>query len=96
VLFRRGDHGDRYYVLTGGTLAIDLPEGTKEEHAPGGVGEIALMRDVPRTATVRAVGEVSLWALDRDVFLEAVTGHARTRGAAEALVVSRAGIGTSV
>ena len=49
-------------------------------HRPGsGVGEIALIKDVPRTASVRAVGPVTAFSLDRDAFLEAVTGHAASR-----------------
>ncbi len=91
TLFSAGEHGDSFYVLTAGQLAIDLPEGVKLEDAPGYVGEIALLRDVPRTATVRAVSDVSLWALDRDDFLGAVTGHARASSRAESVVVARLG-----
>ena len=58
ILFARGDHGDSFYVLDAGRLAIELPEETKIEEAPGYVGEIALLRDVPRTATVRAASDV--------------------------------------
>jgi CRP-like cAMP-binding protein len=57
---------------------------------PGGFfGEIALLRDTPRTATACAAGPGLLLALDRDDFLAAATGHARMREAADALVSER-------
>lgn len=95
TLFERGDAGDRFYVLAQGSLAIELPVGTKVEEAPGYVGEIALLRDVPRTASVRARTDATLWALERDDFLGAVTGHAPTSSAAEAVVSSRVVVSTA-
>ncbi len=68
-LFERGDHGDRFYVLTEGTIEIELPDGAKREEAPAYVGEIALLRDVPRTATVTAITDCTFLALERDDFL---------------------------
>ena len=89
ALFSRGDHGDSFYILDQGTLEIDLPEGVKRETAPAFVGEIALLHDIPRTATVRAGGDAVLWRLDRDAFLAAVGGHARARGHADSIVFAR-------
>jgi len=54
-------------------------------------GEIALLRDVPRTATVAAVEDTKLLALERDDFIAAVTGHAPSREAADAVIGSRLG-----
>jgi CRP-like cAMP-binding protein len=48
-----------------------------------------LLRDVPRTATVRAVTVLQLLAISRDDFIAAVTGHAPSASAADAIVVQR-------
>ena len=95
TLFSLGDHGDAFYVLAAGRLAIELPDGEKIEDAPGYVGEIALLRDVPRTATVRSVTDASLWAIDRYDFLGAVTGHSRAGAHADLVVLSRLGAATA-
>ena len=89
VLFRSGDAGDRFYVVASGELVVDLPGGEKREGPGGWVGEIALLRDIPRTATVRAQTDVELLALDREVFLDAVTGHDRASQAANFIVGER-------
>jgi predicted MFS family arabinose efflux permease len=92
VLFSEGDHGDSFYALAAGTLEIALPDGErKRDDAPGYVGEVALLRDVPRTATVSAVADATLWALDRDDFLGAVTGHNRASSRADTVVAARLG-----
>ena len=52
-------------------------------------GEIGLLRDVPRTATVTAVEDTSLRFLDRTAFLNAVTGHGEARRAAEDIASRR-------
>ena len=54
-----------------------------------GFGEIALLRDVPRTATVTAVSDVDLYALSKHDFLTALTGHDPTRHLAERLTSER-------
>jgi MFS family permease len=88
-LFRQGDHGDRFYVLTSGAIAIELTDGDKVERAPAYVGEIALLRNVPRTASVRIVDDARFLALDRSDFLDAVVGQSRARAGAEAVVGAR-------
>jgi len=89
VLFHAGDEGDRFYVIESGELAIELANGTKAEGPGRGVGEIALLREIPRTATVRAVTDAELLALDRDTFLGAVTGHEPSNAAANEIVGER-------
>jgi len=89
TLFSAGDHGDRLYILSEGTIEIDLPSGPKVEHAPAFVGEIALLRDVPRTATVRVTADSVFWTLDAEHFLDAVAGHSRSRATADTLLASR-------
>ncbi len=76
-VIRKGDLGDRFYVLESGRLDVSI-DGVpvRSLDAPGdGVGEIALLRDVPRTATVVTGSACVLLALERHDFLEAVTGH---------------------
>jgi hypothetical protein len=92
TLFDRGDPGDRFYILREGALEIELPGETKIEHPPGFVGEIALLRNVPRTATVRASTDASLWALERADFLDTVTNHARSRASADEVASGRLGM----
>jgi MFS family permease len=90
VVVSRGEAGRHFYVIAAGRAAVELDEGATRELEPGSFfGEIALLRDVPRTATVRAVEPLQLYAVERDAFLAAVTGHAPTLAAAENVVSSR-------
>jgi MFS family permease len=90
VVIALGEIGNHYYVIAAGRAVVEPEEGAKRELGPGeGFGEIALLRDVPRTATVRAVEPLQLYAIKRDDFLAAVTGHAPTLAAAENFVLSR-------
>ncbi|MGB2875629.1 MAG: MFS transporter [Gaiellaceae bacterium] len=94
-IIRRGEHGDRFYLVDSGEVEVVVDSGPPRRAGPGSYfGEIALLRDVPRTATVRAATEVQLYALERDDFLPAVTGHAGSAQAAETVIGSRLGIST--
>ena len=85
VLIREGDPGDRFYVITSGTTEVETGGAHVATVGPGEyVGEIALLRDVPRTATVRALTDLELLVLEREDFLEAVTGSRRSTRAASA------------
>jgi MFS family permease len=92
VVFRRGDPGDLFYVIGEGEVAVELDGRPPVTLAPGAYfGEIALLRAVPRTATVTTRTEVELYALERDVFIAAVTGYASSAEAADAVIASRLG-----
>jgi MFS family permease len=90
VLVREGDPGDRFYIVAEGTVVV-FEDGVPiaELEAGGYFGEIALIRDVPRTATVTAKTPVVLYALDREDFLAAVTSHAPSAQAADEVVSAR-------
>jgi MFS family permease len=76
VVIREGDEGDRFYVIESGTVAITKEGRHVTDLGPGDfVGEIALLRNVPRVATVIATSELVLQALDRQHFIPAVTGQ---------------------
>jgi Cyclic nucleotide-binding domain len=91
-VFRAGDRGDRFYLVADGGVEVSLDGRAPETLGPGGwFGEIALLRDMPRTATVVARDDVELLALDREEFLAAVTGHPESAEAAEAVVGARLG-----
>ncbi|MFL5971010.1 MAG: MFS transporter [Gaiellaceae bacterium] len=91
-LFRQGDVGDRFYIVADGEVEIVIDGHVVRETGPSGYfGEIALLRDVPRTATVRAKGDVELFALDRDDFIAAVTGHDASAEVADSVIAARLG-----
>jgi MFS family permease len=85
----QGDHGDRFYVIDRGEVEVTEDGAFKRNLRDGECfGEIALIKDVPRTATVTAKRRTRLLALPRDRFIEAVTGHRRSSHTADAVASS--------
>jgi MFS family permease len=92
-VFRAGEHGDRFYVIVDGTVQVSPKDAQASELGSGDFfGEIALLRDVPRTADVVAKTDVDLLELQRDDFVAAVTGHAEASRAADSIVGARLGL----
>jgi hypothetical protein len=90
VLIREGEVGDSFYAIADGTVRVQTASGFTTTLGRGdGFGEIALLRGVPRTATVTAETDALLYRLSRDDFLTAVTGMAEAHEAARALAHDR-------
>ena len=89
-IVRQGDPGDRFYIIEEGEVTVSK-EGRPVATLGSGdfFGEIALLREIPRTATVTAREDTSLYVLERDDFLEAVTGHPQSTRAADAVTRAR-------
>jgi hypothetical protein len=90
VVIHEGEVGDRFYVVAAGRLEVEVHGHDVRELGPGdGFGEIALLRGLPRTATVRAITEAVLLAIDSEPFLAAMTGQPRSRSIAVGLADQR-------
>jgi CRP-like cAMP-binding protein len=82
-----GEVGDRYFLVDTGSLQISANGQPIGPIGPGGAfGEIALLRNVPRTATVIATERSELISIARESFLEAVTGHPQSSAVADGVV----------
>lgn len=72
-MVRQGEPGEDFYLIAEGALEVTIDGRPVRRLEPGeGFGEIALLRDVPRTATVTASRESILYALGRRPFLTAM------------------------
>jgi len=87
VLIRQGEEGDAYYAIAAGQFDV-LQDGRflRRCGRGEGVGEIALLRAVPRTASVVAQTGGTVYRLAREPFLTAVLGHAATQRQAHSIV----------
>jgi hypothetical protein len=97
AVITEGEKGDRFYVIESGVVSVlkrvspaAQPEEVNRLGRGSFFGETALLRDVPRTATVMAVTDLVLYALDRQIFLGAVTRSAQSAVEAERVIDQRA------
>lgn len=94
VLIRQGDPGDAYYAIAEGELdAVQDGRLLRRCGRGEGVGEIALLRAIPRTATVLARTDATVYELSREPFLAAVLGHAPTLRQADRIADARLAAG---
>ncbi len=92
AVVREGESGDRFYLVDSGTLAVEADGREVARVGPGDCfGEIALLHDAPRMATVTAIDPVCLYALDREEFLAVVMGSPRVAQQARRFAASRLG-----
>ena len=79
----QGERGDRFFAIADGEFDVTIDDRLVRTLSRGGsFGEIALLADVPRTATVTSRGDGALLVIERVPFLVAVTGHDSSRQAA--------------
>ena len=96
VLIRQGDPGDAYYAIAAGELdALQDGHFLRRCGRGEGVGEIALLRAIPRTATVIAHSAATVYELNRELFLTAVLGHAPTQRQADRIADARLASGAA-
>jgi MFS family permease len=96
VLIRQGEPGDSYYPIAAGELDVMQDGHLLRRCGRGeGIGEIALLRAIPRTATVIAHSETTVYQLQRDLFLTEVLGHAPTRRQADRIADTRLAAGAA-
>jgi len=90
AVVREGDVSDRFLVIVSGRVEVTQDGEHVRFEGPGEFfGEIGLLRDVPRTATVTAVEDTTLYSLARDDFLDAVRGVDESLAAADDVVMRR-------
>ncbi len=95
VIIEQGQDGDQIYVIEAGRVSVEVDGISVGTLQTGDVfGEIAPLRHLPRTATVRSTAETTLLVLDGNQFVAAVASHTSSADAANAMVTGRlAGIG---
>ena len=96
VLIQQGDQGDAYYAVASGELdALQDGISLRRVGRGEGVGEIALLRAIPRTASVVAHTDATVYELNRDLFLTAVVGHPGTQQRADRIAETRLATGAA-
>lgn len=90
-IITKGEPGDAFYAIVSGEVEVRANGQPGVLHAGDSFGEIALLRNVPRTATVTGLSDADLLAIERDIFLAAVTGYPESAAAAHAVAAARLG-----
>jgi CRP-like cAMP-binding protein len=81
VLFLEGEPGACLYIVTEGEIVVEAHRRELARLGPGAfVGEVALVTDLPRSATVRADAPAELLAIDRDVVRDLIAAHPQVLG----------------
>jgi MFS family permease len=94
VIIREGDAGECFYLIAAGRARASRGgRQLSEMGAADSFGEIALLRRIPRTASVTAISRLHVWILDREEFLAAVTGSPESVESADAVVSARLQVG---
>jgi Cyclic nucleotide-binding domain len=94
MIIREGEPGERFYLIAHGRARACRDGGQLREMGPGdSFGEIALLRRIPRTATVTAITRLEVRMLAREEFLAAVTGNPESVQSADEVVSTRLGVG---
>ncbi len=87
VVVTEGNLGDHYYAVADGKFSVSRHGRRLGTLSRGdGFGEIALIRQVPRTASVTALSDALLYVLEKEPFVMSVTGHAPTASAAGSII----------
>jgi len=90
VIIQDGQPGERFYMIAAGRARVCKDGKELRQMGTGeSFGEIALLRQVPRTATVIAVTSLQARTLTREEFLAAVTGNAASAEGADEVVSAR-------
>jgi MFS family permease len=89
-IITEGERGDLFFLISDGEVEVMEKGALRRVQRDGeSFGEIALLRDVPRTATVRATRQTRLLSLERDQFIAAVTGYPRSKQLTDAVIEER-------
>ncbi len=90
AIVTQGEDGEHYYAIAEGELEVVIDGARVAVLSRGdGFGEIALLHDCTRTATVSALTDVKLYSLEKEPFLEVLTGHPAAMASATAIVAER-------
>ncbi len=77
IVFNEGDEGDAAYIILSGTAVVSIAQGSKELELDrikkgGFVGDISLLCDVPRTATITAQNSLTALQIKKDTFFNLI------------------------